>query len=813
MISTISMIRLGKTFGEPDGRRLPREREAARRASARIVALATGAPRERGRRGAAAPRTATRRWRSSRSSPESTPRPRGRGSRRPAATSGRRSSDEARRRGRARRRRAPSRATSRSSTGGSRRVGLASADGRGIAVPGFVDLQVNGFGGVDFLEADADGYRARRRGAARDRRHRLPADADHRRRRSTSSRRSREVPLDGRRARGSSASTSRARSSRRSAWARIRRRPGATPTRRCSSACSRPGPVRLITLAPELPGALRADRRCSTRAASSSPAATPTRPREEANAAFDRGVRTVTHLFNAMRPFRHRDPGIVGAALARDGRRRPDHRRRHPPRPRHGARSSGRRPPGASRSSPTRSRARARRDGAYSLGERRPRSSATASSAAPDGVLAGSVADDDRGGAEPARARRAARATRSRRRPRSRPRVLGLSDVGRIDVGRPRRPASSLDDNLEIERVLVGRRGACRRLSRRRARAGRAVPRGDPRAAAGAASACSSTRRVRARRGDRARARARIDPHGRPRLVRQRRLLRRSTPSACCRGWTALRDSITLTVYYEADLDMSGSTVIAPLAVGADARRRSSTSTRARDARSLHGRGHERPGLGARAGGRGGAPARRGAGARGRGDEDVHEPGRRARAPRRARGGRGPALRRRAPRGDRPARGADPGARAVGRAARAAVRVRRPDVRDRPRHRVRDGARDRAEAARDLPRRGRAADRDRARARSGRRARPALPGLGDRLARRDAAGRGRGRRRAIRAAGATLRRERDRRRRDRRRRLRRSRSRRRRCRCSRRSSRSSRASSSPGRSPARRASTPTCRAA
>jgi len=37
--------------------------------------------------------------------------------------------------------------------------GLASANGRGIAVPGFVDLQVNGFAGVDLFEADADGYR------------------------------------------------------------------------------------------------------------------------------------------------------------------------------------------------------------------------------------------------------------------------------------------------------------------------------------------------------------------------------------------------------------------------------------------------------------------------------------------------------------------------------------------------------------------------------------------------------------------------------------------------------------------------------
>src|SRR5438105_7431507 len=37
--------------------------------------------------------------------------------------------------------------------------GLAVARGTGLAVPGFIDLQVNGFGGVDFLEADADGYR------------------------------------------------------------------------------------------------------------------------------------------------------------------------------------------------------------------------------------------------------------------------------------------------------------------------------------------------------------------------------------------------------------------------------------------------------------------------------------------------------------------------------------------------------------------------------------------------------------------------------------------------------------------------------
>jgi len=37
----------------------------------------------------------------------------------------------------------------------------------------------------------------------------------------------------------------------------------------------------------------------------------------QAHAAFDHGARAVTHLYNAMRPFAHRDPGVVGAALTR----------------------------------------------------------------------------------------------------------------------------------------------------------------------------------------------------------------------------------------------------------------------------------------------------------------------------------------------------------------------------------------------------------------------------------------------------------------------------------------------------------------
>src|SRR3954464_8467726 len=43
-------------------------------------------------------------------------------------------------------------------------VGAAPAGGGGLAVPGFVDLHINGLVGVDFLSTDLEGYR--RAGAA-----------------------------------------------------------------------------------------------------------------------------------------------------------------------------------------------------------------------------------------------------------------------------------------------------------------------------------------------------------------------------------------------------------------------------------------------------------------------------------------------------------------------------------------------------------------------------------------------------------------------------------------------------------------------
>ena len=193
-------------------------------------------------------------------------------------------------------------------------VGLASANGRGIAVPGFVDLQVNGFAGIDFLTADSDGYRqagealletgvtaylptfitspeAQLLAALRE----VPAESDGPR-------------ILGAHLEGPFLSALRLGIH----PAEARRNPDVELLERLLEA----GPVRLVTLAPELPGAAKVIEHLLRQEIAVSCGHSDATA-EQANAAFDLGVRSVTHLFNAMRPFHHRDPGIVGAALAR----------------------------------------------------------------------------------------------------------------------------------------------------------------------------------------------------------------------------------------------------------------------------------------------------------------------------------------------------------------------------------------------------------------------------------------------------------------------------------------------------------------
>lgn len=75
--------------------------------------------------------------------------------------------------------------------------------------------------------------------------------------------------------------------------------------------------VRMVTLAPELPGALAVVEALVANgviASAGHSAAT----FDQARAGFDAGIRGGTHLFNAMSPLDHRDPGLPGAALADD---------------------------------------------------------------------------------------------------------------------------------------------------------------------------------------------------------------------------------------------------------------------------------------------------------------------------------------------------------------------------------------------------------------------------------------------------------------------------------------------------------------
>ncbi|WP_131737158.1 N-acetylglucosamine-6-phosphate deacetylase [Actinomadura roseirufa] len=74
------------------------------------------------------------------------------------------------------------------------------------------------------------------------------------------------------------------------------------------------GHVRMITLAPELPGALDLVRDAVDAGVIAAVGHTEA-PGETARAAFEAGARVATHLFNAMRPLHHREGGPIAAAL------------------------------------------------------------------------------------------------------------------------------------------------------------------------------------------------------------------------------------------------------------------------------------------------------------------------------------------------------------------------------------------------------------------------------------------------------------------------------------------------------------------
>jgi len=193
-------------------------------------------------------------------------------------------------------------------------VGLAGG-GTGTAVPGFVDLQVNGFGGVDFAAADAADYRRAgdallETGVTAFQPTLITAPEDD----LVAS--LGEVPSEpiGPRILGIHLEGPFLSPERIGAHpAEARRDPDLALAERLLAA----GPVTYMTLAPELDGALELIDALHARGVVVSCGHSDATA-QEATLAFERGVATVTHLFNAMRPFHQREPGIAGAALARE---------------------------------------------------------------------------------------------------------------------------------------------------------------------------------------------------------------------------------------------------------------------------------------------------------------------------------------------------------------------------------------------------------------------------------------------------------------------------------------------------------------
>jgi len=193
-------------------------------------------------------------------------------------------------------------------------VGLPGGPRGRVAVPGFVDLQVNGYAGVDFLTASTDEYRE-------------AGDA---------------LLLNGVTAYQPTFITS----AEAATVEAVRELPQERPGPRVLGAHlegpflspDRPGAHRLdhlhapdaalldrlldagnvteMTLAPELPGADALVRRLRERGVVVSAGHT-NATAEQAHAGFDLGITGLTHVFNAMRPFSSRDPGVAGAALTR----------------------------------------------------------------------------------------------------------------------------------------------------------------------------------------------------------------------------------------------------------------------------------------------------------------------------------------------------------------------------------------------------------------------------------------------------------------------------------------------------------------
>ncbi len=198
-------------------------------------------------------------------------------------------------------------------------VGLPGS-GKGIAIPSLVDVQVNGYAGIDVLAADADELDALAAALLRDGvaayQPTLISSAEPdtvaalARLAEAQRRGAFGAQIVGVHLEGPFLSPERAGAH----PAEHLRAPDPELLERLLDA----GPVTAVTLAPELPGALELIELCGRRGAAvwlGHSEATA----KEARRAFSAGAKAVTHIFNAMRPISAREPGLAGVALTTRG--------------------------------------------------------------------------------------------------------------------------------------------------------------------------------------------------------------------------------------------------------------------------------------------------------------------------------------------------------------------------------------------------------------------------------------------------------------------------------------------------------------
>ena len=183
-----------------------------------------------------------------------------------------------------------------------------------IAVPGLVDIQANGYGGVDFLTAATEDYRSAGEALL------LTGVTAYQPTFITSAE---AAAVEGLRALPSGGVGPRVIGVHLEGPFLSPERPGMHPVEHLRAPdlalldrLLDAGHVTEMTIAPELPGAEALIRRLRERGVVVSAGHT-NATAEEAGRGFDLGIAGLTHIFNAMRPLRSRDPGVAGAALTR----------------------------------------------------------------------------------------------------------------------------------------------------------------------------------------------------------------------------------------------------------------------------------------------------------------------------------------------------------------------------------------------------------------------------------------------------------------------------------------------------------------